>query len=126
MYAVLCLLTQSCLSLFDLMDYSLPGSSVYGDSPKKTMGVGCHFLLQRIFPIQGSNPHLPHCTQILDLSEPPGKPKNTGVGSLSLIQRIFPPRNELRSPALQADSLPAELPGKPIYIYKSSWLPKWY
>ena len=24
------------------------------------------------------------------LSEPPGKPKNTGVGSLSLLQRIFP------------------------------------
>ena len=23
------------------------------------------------------------------LSEPPGKPKNTGVGSLSLLQRIF-------------------------------------
>ena len=24
------------------------------------------------------------------LSEPPGKPKNTGVGSLSLLQRIYP------------------------------------
>jgi len=24
------------------------------------------------------------------LSEPPGKPKNTGVGSLSLLQGIFP------------------------------------
>ena len=39
------------------------------------------------------------------------------MGSLFLIQRIFPPRNELRSPALQADFLPAELPGKSIYIY---------
>ena len=28
-------------------------------------GVGCHFLLQGIFPTQGSNPGLPHCRQIL-------------------------------------------------------------
>ena len=28
------------------------------DSPGKNTGVGCHFLLQGIFPIQASNPHL--------------------------------------------------------------------
>ena len=28
-------------------------------------GVGCHFLLQAIFPTQGSNPGLPHCRQTL-------------------------------------------------------------
>ena len=28
------------------------------DSPGKNTGVGCHFLLQRIFPIQESNTHL--------------------------------------------------------------------
>ena len=28
------------------------------DSLGKNTGVGCHFLLQGIFPIQGSNPHL--------------------------------------------------------------------
>ena len=38
------------------MDYSQPGSSVPGDSPGKTTAVGCHVLLQGIFPIQGSNP----------------------------------------------------------------------
>ena len=27
--------------------------------------MGCHFLLQGIFPIQGSNPGLPHCRQTL-------------------------------------------------------------
>ena len=46
------------------------------DFPGKDAGVGCHFLLQGIFPIQGSNlSHLPwqvdHFT-----SEPPGKPKD--------------------------------------------------
>ncbi|KAB0388241.1 hypothetical protein FD755_003197 [Muntiacus reevesi] len=35
------------------------------DFPGKSTGVGCHFLLQRIFPTQGSNPGLPHCRQML-------------------------------------------------------------
>ena len=42
------------------MDYSLPGSSVYGDSPGKDTGVGCHALFQGILPTQGSNPNLLH------------------------------------------------------------------
>ena len=29
------------------------------DFPDNSTGVDCHFLLQRIFPIQGSNPGLP-------------------------------------------------------------------
>ena len=40
--------------------------------------------------------------------------KNTGVGSHSFLQGDLPdPGIELRSPALQADSLPSEQPGKP-------------
>ena len=40
--------------------------------------------------------------------------QNTGVGSLSLLAGDLPnPRIEPRSPALQADSLPMELSGKP-------------
>ena len=35
------------------------------DCPGKNTGVGCHFLLQGIFPTQGSNPGLPHCRQTL-------------------------------------------------------------
>ena len=35
------------------------------DSPGKNSGVGCHFLLQGIFPTQGSNPALLHYRQIL-------------------------------------------------------------
>ena len=34
-------------------------------SPGKNTGVGCHFLLQGIFPTQGLNQGLPHCSQIL-------------------------------------------------------------
>ena len=32
---------------------------------RQNTGVGCHFLLQRIFPTQGSNPGLPHFRQTL-------------------------------------------------------------
>ena len=50
--------------------------------PGKNIRVGCHFLLQGIFPTQGSNPGLLHCRW---------------------------------SPALWADSLMTEPPGKHIY-----------
>ena len=33
--------------------------------PGKKTGVGCHFLLQEVFPTQGLNPGLPHCRQTL-------------------------------------------------------------
>ena len=35
------------------------------DSPGKNTGLGCHSLLQGIFPTQRLNPHLLHCRQIL-------------------------------------------------------------
>ena len=86
---VLCLAAQSCLTLCGPMDCSPPGSSVHGDFPGENTGVGCHALLQGIFPTQGSNPGLPHLQVNSLLSESPGKPMNTGVDSLSLIQGIF-------------------------------------
>ena len=51
--------TQSCLTLCDPMDCSAPGSSVHRIFHRNT-GVGCHFLLQGIFPIQGWNQSLLH------------------------------------------------------------------
>ena len=63
--AVLCSVTQLCLTLCDPMDCSLPGSFVHGDSPGQNTGVGCHALLQGIFLTQGSNPGLPYCRLIL-------------------------------------------------------------
>ena len=63
--AVLCLVSQSCLTL--LRPHRLQPTRLLcaWDSPGKNTGVGCHALLQGIFPIQGSNPGLPHCRQIL-------------------------------------------------------------
>ena len=62
---LLCLATQSCLIFCKPMDCSPPGSSVHGVSPGKKTGVGCHALLQGVFPTQGLNPGLLHCRQIL-------------------------------------------------------------
>ena len=68
------------------MDRGAQWASVHGDSPGKNTEVGCHFLLQGIFPTQGSK---------LGLQKKKLKKKETG------------------SPALQADSSPSEPPGKP-------------
>ena len=62
---LLCLVAQLSLTLGDPMDCSPPDSSVHGDYPGKTTRVGCHALLQGIFPTQGLNPGVPHCRQIL-------------------------------------------------------------
>ena len=78
MVGVLCLVAQSCLTLCNSMDYSLPDCSVHGDSPGKNTGVGCHALLQGIFLTQGSNPCLLcllHWQDSLPLV-PPGKPSH--------------------------------------------------
>ena len=51
---------QSCPTLCDPMDCSLPWN-LQG----KNTGMSCHFLLQGIFQIQGSNLGLLHCRWIL-------------------------------------------------------------
>ena len=43
------LVAKSCPTLWDPMDYSLPGSSVHGIFQARNTRVGCHFLLQGIF-----------------------------------------------------------------------------
>ena len=74
---MLATLLQSCLTLYDPMDYSLPGSIVHGDSPGKNIGVGCQAFLQGIFPTQGLNPGIKPSSPTLQPDslppEPPGK-----------------------------------------------------
>ena len=80
-------LLQSCLTLFDAMDCSPPGSSVHG-------------ILQ---------------ARILTGSPLPGDLPHPGIEPVSLVSR-----------ALQANSLPTELPGKPlalVYVVKFISLP---
>ena len=72
-----------------------------------------------VFPFSWGSSQLRDWTQVSHTvqadslpAEPQDKPKNTRVGSLSLLQRIFP------APALQTDSLPTELSGKPQTQFK--------
>ena len=58
------LVAQSCPTLCDPMDCSPPGSSVQEIFQARITGVGCHFLLQGIFPTQGSQMGLLHYRQI--------------------------------------------------------------
>ena len=59
------LVAQLCLTFCNPKHISLPGSFVHKISPDKNTGVGCHSLLQGIFPTQGSNLDLLHCKQTL-------------------------------------------------------------
>ena len=61
----MCLVAQLCPTPCDPMDCSPPGSSVHGDSPGKNTGVGCHGLLQGIFPTQESNWGFLNCRRFL-------------------------------------------------------------
>ena len=60
---LMCLITQS--TLCNPMDCNPPGFSIHGDSPGNHTGMGCHALLQGIFPTQGLSPGLPHWMWIL-------------------------------------------------------------
>ena len=77
---------------------------------------------QGIFPTQGWNPVLPHCRRILyQLSH---------KGSKTTLEWVAYPFSsesswsgiELVSPALQVDSLPTELSGKPMQEIQKMWV----
>ena len=111
-FAVLWLVAQSCLTLCDPTDCSLPSPSVHGNSPGKNTGVGYYAPLQGIFPTQGWNPGLPHCRWILYCLSHQGSPR---IVEWQCIPSPGDPPNlaiEPVSPALQVESLPAELPKK--------------
>ena len=57
-------------SLSHVRLFSIPWTVPHHTSPtvgfsRQKNGVGCHFLLQRIFLTQGSNPGLLHCRKTL-------------------------------------------------------------
>ena len=55
------------------------------NSPGKDTGVGCHSLLQEIFPIQESNLGLPQCRQILSSLSHQGSPYSITIISPFLV-----------------------------------------
>ena len=95
------------------MHCSPTGSSVHGDPPGKNTGVGCHAFLQGIFQTQGSNPGFPHFRWILYHLATREAHEYWGGQPFPSSGDLPNPGPELGSLALRADSLPAELPGKP-------------
>ena len=91
--------TQSCRTLCDPWDYTVHGI------------LQARILEWVAFPIQGSNPGVPHCRQILYQLNYKGSPR-TLVGSPCLLQGIYPTQESNQGLLqLQADSLPTELSG---------------
>ena len=131
----LCLVTY--LTLRNPMDYNLSGFFVQGDFPGKNTALGCHALLQGIFLTQGLNLGLPHCCAVLRCSVmscltlfDPMDSRMPGSSVHGILQArtlewvamtssrgSSHPGIKPRFSTLQADSVPAELPGKPIYIF---------
>ena len=103
-FLCLCLVAQLCPILCDPIVYSLPDPSVPRDSPGKNTGVGCHALLQEIFPTQGLNPRLPHCRHILYHLSHQGNPASSvqfsSVQLLSHVQLSATPWTAARQASL--------------------------
>ena len=60
------------------------------------IGVGCQFLLQGIFPTNGSNPGLPHCRQILYHLSHRGSPRILEWVAYPFSKESSWPRNQTR------------------------------
>ena len=115
----LCLVTPLCSTLCDHMDCSQPGSSAHEDSPGKNTGVGA-------MPSSRGSSQPRDWTQISHITGgfftiwATRKVREPWGDSLSLLKGIFPAQemNQEVSPALQVDSLSAELPEKPKQQYR--------
>ena len=83
-----------------------------GNSPGQNTRVGSFSFLQGIFPTQGSNPGLLHCRWILYQLSHKGSPRILEWVAYPFSSGFPDPGVKLGSPALQADSLPTEPPGK--------------
>ena len=64
------------------------------DSLDQSTGVGCHALLQRVFPTQGSNPGLLHCRWILYRLSHQGSPRLLEWVAYLLSRGSSWPRNQ--------------------------------
>ena len=94
----------SHVRLCDPMDCSIPASSLR-DFPGKSSTVGCHLLLQGIFPTWGSKPSLPHCRQTLYRLSHQGSPSIMVAAAAKLLQSCL----------TLSDPMDCSLPGSSIH-----------
>ena len=114
-YTVLCLATQSCLTLCDPVDCSLSGSSVRGMLQART-------LEWVAMPSSRGSSQTRDQTQVPCIAggslpcELPEKPKRTRTGSYPFPRGASQPRNQTGVSCTASNSLPTELPGKPLVL----------
>ena len=134
----LCLMLSHSVVFHSLQPHGLQptGSSIHGDSPCKCTGMCCHALLLGIFPTQGWNPDLPHCSQILYRLSSPGRPYWTSQSNLRPFHKVsllleklvlhshYPPnfKSQLKCYSLKEISLTPGLSQFSLYIIKHSLL----
>ena len=85
---------KSCLTLCNPVDCSPPGLCPW-NSPSRNTGVGCHALLQGIFPTQGSNVGLQRCRQILYHLSHQGRLRILEWVALIFFKGTSQPRNRI-------------------------------
>ena len=107
--------TQSCRTLCDPMDYT-----VHGILQARILEWVVFSLLQGIFPTQGLNPSLPRCRQIFYQLNHKGSARILEWVAYPSPADLPDPGIEPESPALQLESLPTKLWGKPISKRKYS------
>ena len=106
-----------------------------GDSPGKNSGVGCHTLLQGIFPTQGSNLHL-LCllhwqARSLPLA-PPGKPHKLSYDPIIPLLDMYPEKTIIEKDTctpmfIAALFIIAKTWKQPRYSSTDEWIKKlWY
>ena len=110
-----CLLLGSESESGSVVSDSLRPHGVYNawNSPGQNTGEGSLSLLQRLFPTQKLNPGLLLCRPILYHLSHQGSPRILEWIAYPYSRGSSRSRNRTGSPILQADSLPAELAGKP-------------
>ena len=117
---------QSCRTLCNPMDCSPSGFSVHGDSPGQNTGVGSCFLLQGIFPTQGSNPGLLHCRRILYClsRQESHQGNNVYVFTFTFIQHGgFPGGASSKEPTCQCRTCKRR--GLDPWVVKTPWRRAW-
>ena len=111
-----CRVTQLCLTLVTQLTVAPLSNRILcpWDSPGKITGVACHFLLQEIFPTQGSNLGLLHFRWTLYHLSHQERPKLLYIKQLNNKVILYSTRNYIQYIIINHNGKNYE---KKIYIY---------
>ena len=102
-----CAMSHSCVQLFVTLWTATCQAPLSLGFSRQEYWSGLLFSSPGDLPDPGTEPRSPALHMDSLLSEPPGKPKNTGVDGLSLLQQSSQPRNRTGVSCVKVDSLSA-------------------